>query len=80
MVLNETFEPFRSQVIEEEEKKGDIDASIAKEADERYQERRESELLLLLIRDDDGMIEEIVTISGQPHECGQSSGSTAADA
>ena len=54
----ETLEPFRSQVIEEEEKKGDLDASISKEADERYQERRESELLLL-IRDDDGMIEKL---------------------
>ena len=54
----ETLEPFRSQVIEEEEKKGDLDASVAKQADEQYQERRESELLLL-IRDDDGMIEKL---------------------
>ena len=54
----EILEPFRSQAIEEEEKKGDLDASIAKQADERYQEWRESELLLL-IRDDDGLIEKL---------------------
>jgi hypothetical protein len=54
----EKLEPFTSQVIEEEKKKGDLDASISKQADELYQERRESELLLL-IRDDDGMIEKL---------------------
>ena len=56
--IDERFEQFRSQVIEEEEKKGDIDALISKQADERYQESRESELLLL-IRDDDGLIEKL---------------------
>ena len=45
-------------MIEEAKKKGDLDASISKQADEQYQERRESELLLL-IRDDDGMIEKL---------------------
>ena len=54
----EILEPFRSQVIEEEEKKGDIDALISKQADEQYQETRESELLLL-IRDDDGLIDKL---------------------
>jgi hypothetical protein len=52
------LEPFQNQVIEEEKKKGNLDASISKQADEQYQERRESELLLL-IRDDDGMIEKL---------------------
>jgi hypothetical protein len=54
----ERLEPFRNQVIEEAEKKEDIDASISKDADVQYQESRESELLLL-IRDDDGMIEKL---------------------
>jgi hypothetical protein len=54
----EILEPFRSQVIEEEEKKGDINALISKQADEQYQESRESELLLL-IRDDDGLIDKL---------------------
>ncbi|HEX2447654.1 MAG TPA: hypothetical protein VHK26_05655 [Methyloceanibacter sp.] len=54
----ERLEPFRNQVIEEAEKKGGIDASISKNADVQYQESRESELLLL-IRDDDGMIEKL---------------------
>lgn len=54
----ETLNQFQNQVIEEEKKKGDLDASISKQADEQYQERRESELLLL-IRDDDGMIEKL---------------------
>jgi len=49
---------FRSQVLEEEDKKGDLDCSILKQADAQYQESRESELLLL-IRDDDGMIEKL---------------------
>ena len=55
---NESIGKLPSQVIEEEKKKGDLDASISKQADEVYQERRESELLLL-IRDDDGMIEKL---------------------
>src|SRR5262245_11066108 len=55
---NESIGKLPSQVIEEEKKKGDLDASISKQADELYQERRESELLLL-IRDDDGMIEKL---------------------
>ena len=54
----ERLEPFRSQVIEEQEKKGDIDALISKQAEEQYQESRESPLLLL-IRDDDGLIEKL---------------------
>ena len=45
-------------VIKEEEKNGDLDSSILKQADAQYQESRESELLLL-IRDDDGMIEKL---------------------
>jgi hypothetical protein len=49
---------FRSQVFEEEDKKGDLDSSILKQAEAQYQESRESELLLL-IRDDDGMIEKL---------------------
>jgi hypothetical protein len=55
---DEELEPFASQVIEEEKKKGDLDASISKQADEVYQERRESELLLL-IRDDNRLIEKL---------------------
>jgi hypothetical protein len=43
----ERLEPFRKQVIEEEEKKGGIDASISKEAKEEYQKSGESELVLL---------------------------------
>src|SRR5215470_15824011 len=49
---------FRSQVLEEEDKKGDLDSSILKQANAQYQESRWSELLLL-IRDDDGMIEKL---------------------
>jgi hypothetical protein len=45
-------------VIQEQEKKGDIDALISKQAEEQYQESRESPLLLL-IRDDDGLIEKL---------------------
>jgi len=55
---NARFAQFRTQILEEEEKKGDLDSSILKQADEQYQESRESELLLL-IRDDDGMIEKL---------------------
>jgi translation initiation factor 2B subunit (eIF-2B alpha/beta/delta family) len=47
----------RNQVIEETQK-ADLDTSISKRAEERYQEKRESELILL-IRDDDGMIEKL---------------------
>jgi hypothetical protein len=50
----ERVEPFRKQVIEEAEKKGDIDASISNEANERCTSE-----LILLIRDDDGMIEKL---------------------
>jgi len=53
-----TLDKFRNQVIKEEEKNGDLDSSILKQADAQYQESRESELLLL-IRDDDGMIEKL---------------------
>jgi len=49
---------FRNQVLEEEEKAGDREAALSQEADEAYQESRESELVLL-IRDDDGMIEKL---------------------
>ena len=49
---------FRDQVLEEEEKAGDREAAMSQEADEQYQESRESELVLL-IRDDDGMIEKL---------------------
>jgi len=52
------FAQFGSQVLEEEDKKRNLDSSILKQADEQYQESRESELLLL-IRDDDGMIEKL---------------------
>ena len=52
-----TLDQFRNQVIEEEEKKEGLDASISKRAEEHL-EKRESELLLL-IRDDDGMIEKL---------------------
>ncbi|MGH9552683.1 MAG: hypothetical protein ACRD3W_25110, partial [Terriglobales bacterium] len=49
---------YRNQVLEEEEKAGDREASISQQADEQYQASRESELVLL-IRDDDGMIEKL---------------------
>ena len=52
------FAQFGSQVLEEEDKKRDLDSSILKQADEEYQESRESEFLLL-IRDGDGMIEKL---------------------
>src|SRR5262249_25626780 len=53
------FAPFKRQVVEEEQKKKeDIASSISKNVNEEYQKSRESELLVL-IRDDDGMIEKL---------------------
>src|SRR5262245_37328668 len=42
------FAQFRTQVFEEEDKKGDLESSILKQADEQYQASRKSELLLLI--------------------------------
>jgi hypothetical protein len=54
----ERFPQFRRQVVEEEEKNGDLNSSISKKIDEAYQKSRVSDLLLL-IRDDDGTIDKL---------------------
>jgi hypothetical protein len=55
---DEKLKSFEKEAIQEEMKKGDIDASISRRAEDLYQERRQSELLLL-VRDEDGMIEKL---------------------